>query len=124
MSERAKVFVIAHLPAGLEREFLQHVRNFDVAHADCHFEMGVEGPDLTIIEMVERLRVNPALTFTEIFERKGEGQAQRAPFSQREMDQFMSDDTLKGYVFARLWKCRDDRTVGDLRAGVRKLFGG
>lgn len=67
--ERTKVFVIAHLPANLDRKFIQHVRNFDTANPGCHFEMGVEGPDLTMGEMVERLRVEPALTFTKIFER-------------------------------------------------------
>ena len=67
--ERSKLFIIAHIPAALERELLQHVRDFDTAHPGCHFEIGVDGPERSIVEMVEALRVDPALTFTKIFER-------------------------------------------------------
>jgi hypothetical protein len=69
MTARTKVFVIAHVPDDLDKEFIQHVRNFDVAHPNCHFEIGVEGPDMSLVEMIERLRVEPELTFTKIFNR-------------------------------------------------------
>jgi hypothetical protein len=68
-----KIFTIAHVPPELEKAWLQHLRDFDVAHPGCHFEVCIDAPDKSIEEMVETLRVNPSLTFTKIFERgKGE----------------------------------------------------
>lgn len=67
-----KIFTIANLPdePWLQQQWLQHLRDFDTAHPGCHFEIGVEGaPDLTMAEMIERLRVEPELTFSKIFER-------------------------------------------------------
>jgi hypothetical protein len=64
-----KVFVIAHISDELQQPFLQHVRNFDTAHPGCHFEIGLEGPDIPMKTMVERLLVEPELTFTKIFDR-------------------------------------------------------
>jgi hypothetical protein len=67
-----KAFIIAHLPPELQQEWLQHVRDFDTAHPGCHFEIGVDlPPDAPpIAEAVDMLRVDPALTFTKIYERK------------------------------------------------------
>ena len=66
-----KLFTIAHIPSEFEQAWLQHLRDFDVAHPGCHFEVAADAPpDSTIAEMVEMLRINPALTFTEILERK------------------------------------------------------
>lgn len=63
-----KIFTVAHVPEDLQQAWLQHLRNFDTAHPGCHFEVGMEGgPDLTMPEMIERLTIEPALTFTEIF---------------------------------------------------------
>ena len=64
-----KVFLIAHLPHELMKPFLQHVRDFDTAHPGCHFEIGGEAPDMPLADMVEALRLDPKLSFTEIFER-------------------------------------------------------
>ncbi len=64
-----KVFTVAHVPAELEQAWLQHLRDFDVANPGCHFEVGVDGPEEPIAEMVEHLRVDPSLTFGAIFER-------------------------------------------------------
>ncbi len=70
MSERVKVFTVAHLPEGLQQAWLQHLRDFDTAHPGCHFEVGVDGtPDASIAEMIEWLQVKPGLSFTQIFER-------------------------------------------------------
>jgi hypothetical protein len=41
-----------------------------LANPGCHFEIGVDAPDEPLAAMVERLRIDPALTFTKIFERK------------------------------------------------------
>ena len=66
-----KIFTVAHVPTELEQAWLQHLRDFDVAHPGCHFEVALEPPpDVPIADMVEMLRINPSLTFTKIFERK------------------------------------------------------
>jgi hypothetical protein len=64
-----KTFIIAHVPAGLEQAFIQHVRDFDVAHPGCHFEIGLESPDLSLVEAIEMLRINPGLTLADVFTR-------------------------------------------------------
>jgi hypothetical protein len=64
-----KTFIIAHLPAALEKAFLQYVRDFDVAHPGCHFEIGLESPDVSLAEAVEIIRVEPGLTFSAVFQR-------------------------------------------------------
>ena len=68
---RVKIFTVAHVPVELAQAWLQHLRNFDAAHRDCHFEVAAEPPpDISVAEMVEMVRVNPGLSFTKIFERK------------------------------------------------------
>ena len=65
----AKVFIRATVPADKVQALLQHVRDFDVANAGCHFEIGAD-VDRPLAEIVEMLKVNPGLTFTQVFERK------------------------------------------------------
>lgn len=67
-----KVFTVAYIPSALDQAYLQHLRDFDTAHPECHFEIMIDVPDMTLKEMVERLRVNPKLTFQQIIERKKE----------------------------------------------------
>lgn len=69
MTERVKIFTVAHVPPDLQREWLQHLRNFDVEHPGCHFEVAVDSPDENLHEMMQRLSVEPKLTFTKIFTR-------------------------------------------------------
>lgn len=65
------IFTRARVPPELENAWLQHLRDFDTAHPGCHFEVAFDGaPGMTIADMVERLRVEPGLTFQQIFERK------------------------------------------------------
>lgn len=64
-----KTFIIAHVPEWLEKAFVEHIRDFDVANPGCHFEIGVEAPHVSLVEVVELLRIDPGLTFTDIFER-------------------------------------------------------
>jgi hypothetical protein len=66
MAERCKIFTVAHVPEELQQAWLQHLRDFDTAHPGCHFEVGIDGPEAT---SAERIRVEPGLTFTKIFER-------------------------------------------------------
>lgn len=70
MADAKKLFIIAYLPAGLEKAFLQYVRTFDGAFPGCHFEIACDAPDKTLAEAVEMLRLNPELRFVDIFERK------------------------------------------------------
>ena len=69
MAERCKIFTVAHVPEELQQAWLQHLRDFDTAHPGCHFEVGIDGPEATTAEMIKRIRVEPGLTFTKIFER-------------------------------------------------------
>lgn len=71
MSDEAviKVFTVAHVPAALAQPWLQHLRDFDVAHPGCHFEVLTESPTLSSREMIAMTVVEPGLTFTEIIER-------------------------------------------------------
>lgn len=64
-----KLFTKAEVPPELIHEWLQHLRNFDTAHPGCHFEVLTDAPDMTLSEMIEAVQVNPAMTFTTIFER-------------------------------------------------------
>jgi hypothetical protein len=65
-----KIFTVAHVPPELQQAWLQHLRDFDIAHPGCHFEVCMDAPDMLLSEMVARLQVEPKLTFTKIFERE------------------------------------------------------
>jgi len=54
----------------LVQPWLQHLRDFDVAHPGCHFEVMTATPEKSIAQVIETLQINPGLTFTEVFERK------------------------------------------------------
>lgn len=64
-----KLFIVAHVPDDLLTAFVQHIRDFDTATNGCHFEIGIDGPDMPLAQMVTMLRMNPELTFQQIFER-------------------------------------------------------
>lgn len=68
--KKSKIFITAEIPQELEQKWLQHVRDFDVSHPGCHFEVAMDRPDINIMEAVKKLQVDPALTFAQIFERK------------------------------------------------------
>jgi hypothetical protein len=70
MSKTTKIFTVSHITEGLEQAWLQHLRDFDIAHPGCHFEVFGDTPDLSAAEVVEMLTISPGLTFSEIFERK------------------------------------------------------
>jgi hypothetical protein len=57
------------MPTALVHAFLQHIRDFDSQHLDCHFEMGAD-IDKPIAEIIEMLRIHPELTITKVFERE------------------------------------------------------
>lgn len=66
---RMAIFTVAHMPESLMQAWLQHVRDFDAVHPECHFEISMDGLDKSLGEMIRELRVNPELTFTQIFKR-------------------------------------------------------
>jgi hypothetical protein len=63
------VLIVASVPPELQKEFLQHVRNFDTTHAGCHFKIAVNAPDMPLSAMIETLRLDPELSTIEILER-------------------------------------------------------
>lgn len=65
----SKIFTVAYVPEGLEAKWLQHLRNFDNMHPECHFEVMAECPDRPMAEIVEMVRINPELDFTALLER-------------------------------------------------------
>jgi hypothetical protein len=65
-----KIFTISHVPEELLQAWLQHLRDFDTAHPGCHFEVAIDAPDMPIEGIVELLKINPALDFQAVFERK------------------------------------------------------
>jgi hypothetical protein len=66
-----KIFTCAHVPESLQQKWLQHLRDFDGAHPGCHFEVGIDGPDEPMADMLKMLQVEPGLTFTKIYDRAG-----------------------------------------------------
>ena len=64
-----KIFTVAHVPQSLSQAWLQHLRDFDLAHPGCHFEVMADSPGIPLKDMVEMVKVDPALSFTEIIER-------------------------------------------------------
>ena len=68
--ETIKIFSIAHVLPTLENAWLQHLRDFDVAHPGCHFEVIADAPETTFNEAVEMLKISPGLSVTQIIERK------------------------------------------------------
>ena len=66
-----KIITQAQIPDELARDWLQHLRDFDVAHPGCHFEVTMTTDrSVSVREMVEIMRVEPALSMVEILDRK------------------------------------------------------
>lgn len=71
---KTKIFTIAEVPHGLEHAWLQHLRDFDTAHPECHFVVCADAPNQPLSEMIDMLKVEPTLTFSQIFERQARKQ--------------------------------------------------
>jgi hypothetical protein len=63
-----KIFTIADVPEELSQAWLQHLRDFDVAHPGCHFQVAADAPDMPMAKIIEMLQLNPGLDFMAIFE--------------------------------------------------------
>jgi hypothetical protein len=68
------VFIRATVPDQLLKEWVQHLRDFDIAHEGCHFEIMIDGPDMPIMRMIETLQVNPGFKFADLWLRKQDKQ--------------------------------------------------
>ena len=65
-----KIVTIAHVPSELQQAWLQHLRDFHVSHPGCHFEVGLDTPDIPLRKIIEMLRLDPGLDLHMIFQRK------------------------------------------------------
>lgn len=50
-----KIYTIANVPDELVQAWVQHLRNFDIAHPGCHFRVVSRSDDGTVAEMMELL---------------------------------------------------------------------
>jgi hypothetical protein len=65
------ISVEGEIPASLLLKFLQHMRNFDQEHADCHFEMFASGDDVTDENIKHALaNVHPPFKIVEKFRKQ------------------------------------------------------
>lgn len=66
-----KIHTIATVPDGLEQAWLQHLRDFDTAHPECHFAVVLEGETKTIADVMKAVKVDPPFAH-QLFIRKPE----------------------------------------------------
>jgi hypothetical protein len=66
-----KIIAQCEIPDELMNEWLQHLRNFDVEHSGCQFEVLIQTSDMIPVhELVESLKLHPELSIEEIFDLK------------------------------------------------------
>ena len=66
----AKIFTVAYVTDDLAQAWLQHLRDFDAKHPHCHFQVMADVPNKPMAEIIEMVRLNPALDFSAVLERK------------------------------------------------------
>jgi hypothetical protein len=64
-----KIYTVAHVPDDLGNAWLQYLRDFDLAHPGCHFEVITDAPDMSLGEVVAVLKVAPEIPIREIWKR-------------------------------------------------------
>jgi len=79
MTDRTIVVIMAHVPKGTEQRLLQYIRNYDIAHGDCHFAITVDRPDLSADQAIEMLKIKPGFDKVEIKPNE-QTEAERAGF--------------------------------------------
>lgn len=67
----ASAFIRATVPDALLQEWLQHLRDFDAAHPGCHFEIGVDTPEMSVANMLKSVQVDPPFPVQGYFKRGG-----------------------------------------------------
>lgn len=66
-----KIVTMAHLTPGLVAAWLQHLRDFDIAHPGCHFEVAANAPDEAAAEVMKALEgIRPGFAFTSFTPRR------------------------------------------------------
>ena len=70
--DKVKVYFSGELPHSLLHLFVQHVRDFDAAHTDCHFEIMGNSEGQVAEEEMKRLfdSIDPPFPYRQIFRRK------------------------------------------------------
>jgi hypothetical protein len=66
---KVKIFTVAELPAELAQAWLQHLRDFDSTHPDCHFQAFADTPEINMAEAIKMVTITPGLTFEQYFAR-------------------------------------------------------
>jgi len=51
--------ILAEIPDELAQQWLQYVRDFDVAHPGCHFNIIAVAPDMTVADLMRATEISP-----------------------------------------------------------------
>lgn len=65
-----KITTVAEVPDELGQKWLQHLRDFDAAHSNCHFQISIDAPGMSVDQMVEMLQIDPPLSATAILRKQ------------------------------------------------------
>ena len=57
------LLILAHMPPAALNPFLQHIRDFDVAHPGCHFAVSADAEGMSTDELQAAIKVEPPLPF-------------------------------------------------------------
>jgi hypothetical protein len=67
VSEKIQIAITATITRELLFDLVQHIRDFDVNHADCHFNMGAVAGAISAEEVLDILkRVEPPFPLLDI----------------------------------------------------------
>jgi len=72
-----KIVVIAEVPDELFKSLMQHIRNFDIANPGCKFQMIVNAPDKSTMDITQMLEIQPPLTITVEGQERGGGHPEK-----------------------------------------------
>lgn len=64
----SKIYTAADVPDDLMQQWLQHLRDFDIAHPGCHFQVFADVPDMPVGQVIEMLQVSPSLNVTGVYQ--------------------------------------------------------
>ena len=59
---KVKIFLLAHLSEDDVSAFLEHIRDFDLAHRSCYFDMAADAPELSPANLMDLMDIDPPLT--------------------------------------------------------------
>lgn len=61
MAGKVKITTTAEVPVEFADAWLQHLRDFDVAHPGCHFKVDALAPEMTLMEVKRMMDIDPPL---------------------------------------------------------------